>query len=167
MTDESTIKDLFHVAGDAPDPTGGNLRGVAAGYDLTKSAIGHPMLLYRVGSEEMILEADVYELEGLPLHVRIICPICLAMGRTSGLTIWANQKGMQYEAAGLVPIFPGWTAAQMRQAFGDRPGGAGGRLSVEPFRCTWEATPELTRRFGLAQCPWNVAIENNVVRDIK
>lgn len=163
MTDGKPKKDLFHVAGDAPDPTGGNLRGVAAGYDLTKTALGHPMLFYRVGSEEMILEADVYDLNDLPLHVRLLCPICLAMGRTVGLTIWANQKAMQYEKDAAVPVFPGWTEAQMRHAF---PEGAGGRLSVEPFRCTWEATPELSRRFGLSQCPWKVAINNNVVRDI-
>jgi len=165
MTHDQTLKETFHVAGDAPDPTGGALRGVSPGYDLTRTALGHPMLLYRVTgtSKEIILEADIYAIPGQPMYVHLICPLCLINGRTVGLKIDQSHKSLSYDVSSPVPTFPGWTNEQMKQAF---PDGLGGRLSVEPFKCTWEETPDLKRLDGLACCRWQVAIDNNVVRDV-
>lgn len=163
MPHAQTLKEVFHVAGDAPDPRGGDLRGVAAGYDLTRSALGRPMLHYRLpDGTELVLEADVYAMPEQPIYVLMLCPRCLAGGRQNALRIVQGAKAMVYEPAAAVPPFPGWTQEQMAHAF---PHGAGGLLSVEAFGCTWEETPELRRDFGMSVCGWRVAIDKNVVRD--
>lgn len=162
--DQPTHKEIFHVAGDAPDPTGmTNTRGVAPGYDLTGSALGHPMLLHRLYGKEMVLEADVYKMDGEPMYIHLICPMCLANGRTSALRIVEGKKKLSYDPRADVPTFPGWSRDQMLHTF---PHGLGGLLSVEPFGCTWEESPELQRGFGLSCCTWKVAIDNNVVRHV-
>ena len=163
MQTSPTTKDIFHVAGDVPDPSGTGMRGVAPGYRFTQTALGHPMLHYRLSTgEEIILEADVYALPEQPMYVHLICPRCLAAGRQVGLKIDQSQKGMSYDPRAAVAPFPGWTREQMAHAL---PGGTGGALSIEPFACTWEEAPELRRGFGLGRCGWRVAIDNNVVRD--
>lgn len=158
----NNLKDVFHVAGDAPDPEGTGLRGVAPGYDLTKSAVGHPKLLYKLPTgEEIVLEADVYDgPDGR--YIYLLCPRCLASGRNNQLRIRAGIKQFSYERGERVPLFPGWSREQMKHAF---PNGAGGLLSVEPFRCTWEEAPDLQRDHGLNQCTWSVSIDKNVVKD--
>lgn len=162
MEQERTVKDVFHVAGDMPDPEGTGLRGVAPGYDLRRGAMGHPKLLYRLPTgQELILEADVFDgPDGR--YIYLICPRCLASGRTNQLRIRAGVKAFTYEASEPVPVFPGWSREQMKHSF---PNGAGGLLSVEPFGCTWEEQPDLERGFGLGLCKWRVSIEKNVVRD--
>lgn len=169
MDQDQTLKEVFHVAGDAPDPVGmARGRGVAPGYNLTKSALGHPMLLYRLSTgEEVILEADVYEIPTMDgkkpeQYIHILCPRCLAGGRKNLLTIRPEVKQFSYDKDAAVPVFPGWTREQFARAF---PNGVGGLLSVAPFRCTWEEVPELRRDHGLGQCTWQVAIDHNVVRD--
>jgi hypothetical protein len=163
--DHDAYKECFQIAGDQPDPDPHtDLRGVSTGFDLTRSAIGHPMLLYRVAGRELILEADVYQLPGQPLYLILICPLCLMAGHSGeGLKIEAGNKAISYDPRAVVPPFPGWTKAQMQQAF---PRGAGGLLSVEEFACTWEVQPELQRAFGFAVCPWRAVIENNVIREV-
>lgn len=163
MQPEQTIKDVFHVAGDAPDPEGLGRRGLHGGQDFTKSAMGHPKLLYRVpgGSQEIILEADVFDgPDGR--YIYLLCPRCLAGGRENQLRIRAGMKQFSYERGDAVPVFPGWTREQMAQAF---PHGAGGLLSVEPFSCTFEEVPDLERGHDLGRCQWRVSIDKNVVRD--
>ena len=91
-------REIFHVAGDAPDPTGGAARGLAPGYDLTATAAGHPLLFYRLPNDhELILEADVYQLPDVAMHIHLICPLCMMAGRTVGLTITQGNKEMQFE----------------------------------------------------------------------
>lgn len=159
-----TSKELFHVAGDAPDPSGTGLRGVSPGYDLTKSALGHPFLLWRrPDGGEMMLEADVYAMPGSPMYIIILCPLCAMNGRTSGLRIDQAKKAMSYDEKASISCFPGWTKEQTKGAF---PNGTGGVLSVEPFACTWEESPDLKRDFGLSKCNWRVAIDNNFVRSV-
>ncbi len=158
-------KELFHVAGDMPDPSGRRMRGTAPGYDMTQTAIGHPMLFYRLpNGHELVLEADVYRLEGQPLYIHLLCPVCMMAGHTNALTIRENEKSLYYEPEARVPIPPGWDEIQLRKSF---PQGLGGKLSVEQIACTWEVTPELQRQFGLGICPWRVVIENNVIRDAR
>lgn len=165
MQPPSTLKDVFHVAGDQPDPAGTNLRGVAPGYRLNQSALGHPMLLWKVPGtgRELVLEADVYALPDQPMHIYLLCPVCLMSKQQNQLSIRRDQKQFSYELDREVPTFPGWTHEQMLHAF---PRGLGGLLNVEPFRCTFEMQPELQRAFGLAQCTFSVAIDNNVVRNV-
>ena len=161
----NSTKEPFFIAGDQPDPAGTDLRGVASGFDFTKAAAGHPMLLYRVGGQELILEADVYRLPGQPPYIILLCPACMMAhnGKKNALKIDGQNKHISYDAAAEVPPFKGWTAEQMRASF---PNGAGGLLSVEEFACAWELEPELRRHFGFAICPWRVVIENNLVIDV-
>ncbi|MBT8452973.1 MAG: hypothetical protein KJO40_13475 [Deltaproteobacteria bacterium] len=161
---QDALKETFHVAGDQPDPAGTDLRGVAAGYDLTRTAIGHPMLHYALpNGKELILEADVYKLPGQPLYIYIICPLCMMAGHKQMLKIDSANKAVSYDPQARVPTFPDWNEKQMRSAL---PSGGGGLLSVDEFACTWEVEPELRRQFGFAVCPWRVVIEKNVVRNV-
>ncbi len=158
MEQPSNLKEVFHVAGNAPDPEGGDLRGLSVGHNFSNAALGHPQLHYRLGDgREIILEADVYH-----DHVHIICPICHEAGRTVGLRIRVDQKDYEYNPLVEPPMWPGWVADQRRIAF---PRGVGGTFSCAPFRCTWEAAPDLTRGFGLQRCPWSVSVTKNLVRN--
>lgn len=171
MNHQESIKELFHVAGDVPDPAGGDLRGVSPGYDFERGRYGRPFVLWQFGDHEVVLELDVYHVEGEPMQMIVICPMCIAAGRDNqGLTIRQDAKPFLYERDVEPPVWPGWSRERMRAEYqrvtGSKSVGYGGRLSVEPFACTWEATPELQRDFGLARCPWRVAIDNNVARNI-
>jgi hypothetical protein len=160
----TTKKEVFHVAGDAPDPIGTGARGVALEHRLDRTALGHPMLHYQFGNgQELILEADVYALPNQPMYVHLLCPLCAIEGRSNALRIDQARKSLSYDPRESPPPFPGWTSADMARNF---PHGSGGLLSVEPFACTWEAQPDLRRAFGLARCPWRVSIVNNVVRNV-
>lgn len=163
MPENTALKDVFHVAGDAPDPEGGRARGVAPGYELSQSAQGHPMLLYKLSTgQEIVLEADVYDVADK--YIYLLCPLCLARGRKNMLRIREGIKAFRYDRLIDPPTFPGWSDEQMRHAF---PRGLGGTLSVEPFECTWEESPELTRGGGFEKCGWRVSIEKNVVKDAR
>lgn len=165
MQPSDSYKETFHVAGDTADPTGGSARGVAPGYRLNQSAAGHPKCLYAIGGQEMIVEIDVYQLPDQPMYLHLLCPHCLAreFAERNALRVTADQKQMAYEPGPFVPAFPGWTHAQMAQAF---PAGVGGRLSVStPFRCTWEIDPRYRERLGNI-CDFHVVIENNVIRPV-
>ncbi len=168
MDHENVTKEIFHLAGDAPDPTGTGLRGIAPHHDLTRAAIGHPMVLYRINGKELFLEIDVHvdvSVEPHALYAHVICPLCLVGGRQVGLRIHSGAKSLHYDRAAVPRPFPGWSKLQMDEAFRAR-GGTGGVLSIEPFKCTWEEMPDLRRRDGLATCRWQVAIDNNVARDV-
>jgi hypothetical protein len=158
-----TMKETFHVLGDAPDPTGGEAKGLAPGYRLTQSALGHPRCHYSFGSGgEMIVEADVYALRGQPMYVHLLCPHCAARGHTNALKIAGDHKAMSYAPYGIAPTFPGWSDRQMVNAF---PRGTGGLLSIERFRCTWEIAPEHRVQLG-AVCDFEVVIDKNVLRRV-
>lgn len=160
-----SYKEVFHVAGDQPDPTGHtDLRGVAPGYNLTRSALGHPKVLFMLYGEPVILTVDVYAIAGEPMNLHLMCPVCIALGRDHvALRIVEGQKAFSYEPGAQVPLWPGWSRDEIRHNY---PEGLGGLLNVEPFGCTWEETPELRRGFGLATCTWRVAIVNNIARPV-
>lgn len=163
MQQPPSYKETFHVAGDAADPTGGRASGVAPGYRLTQSALGHPKCLYAIGGREMIVEIDVYQLPDQPLYLHLLCPHCLAreFNERNALRVTADRKQIAYDAAGVPPPFPNWTQAQMAQAF---PQGVGGLLSVQtPFRCAWEIDPRYREQLGNV-CDFHVVIDNNVIR---
>jgi hypothetical protein len=161
-------KELFHIHGDAPvvgDPEGVVGAGHAPGYNLTQMAAGHPMCIYEMpGGQEMIVEVDVYQVPGAPMRLHLLCPHCLARdhGNRNALNISADNKQMSYEANRIVPTYPGWSDRQMVKAF---PRGAGGLLSVERFRCSWEIQPEYRAQLGNI-CDFDVVIDKNVIRRV-
>lgn len=140
-------EELVHLAGDAPDPLAevhgfehARGTGIASTVNLTKTAKGHPKIRYK----DFLITADVYELAGEPMKIHLICPRC-----RHALWIRADRKHIDYDVTADVDN--------------------GGRLSVEPFMCTWELDAEPGARrmeFGLSLCKWRVAIDNNVARDV-
>lgn len=163
-------KETFHVTGDSasPDARDRGRRGMTVGHDLTKSAAGKPVLLWRApNGEEMLLEVDVYQMAGEPGRIHLICPLCAINGTQHALQINQRHKSFDYEPSVPPPPFPGWSTGDVERALHadglDIKGG--GTLSVEPFECTWEQTPDLARAgFGMGRCTWRVAIDKNVVR---
>src|SRR5271154_4496212 len=166
------LKELFDVERRA-DPAGSAMQGVAPGYDLTKGAIGHPMVLYRMGDQVRILELDAYMLPDQPtFEFYVRCPLCSARGHIdTQLHIIQNvHKTTEYDPQVEPPLWPGWSREQMHAAYlemkGNLPPGMGGTISIEPFKCTFEETPELQRKFGLSRCTWHGAIDKNIARDV-
>lgn len=129
---------LYHIAGDVSDPSGVEPEkfGAQSSIDMTKSAIGHPLIRWR----DRIIEGDLYQIEGkLVLHV--ICPKCSTPEAPHALYIREERKGME------------WNPET-------------GELSIEPFECTWELPEGRRMEFGLGLCRWRVAIERNIARDV-
>lgn len=162
-------KELFQVAGDAPDPTGTGARGVIASYDLSRTAIGHPIVLWKANDgNELLLTFDVFAPPNAPKYILIGCPMCAMRGKPNTLRIMeGGAKAFQYELGITPPLFPGWRDADVAGALAGDPSidiRGGGRLSVEPFSCTWEEEPDLRRAFGMQRCTWRVRIDNNIAR---
>lgn len=146
-------KEIFHIAGDAPDPTGTTRnRGVASTMRLDRTALGHPKIAYK----DFLLEADVYALPDAPMYVHIICPLC-----RNALRITQDNKAIDYDPKRVPKI-----VTHLRNCGIEDMPHWGGTLSVERFECTWESDPEIRRQFGLARCNWRVEIENNIARDV-
>lgn len=157
-------KELFHVAGDAPDPAPTGLRGMSTGYDLRHNALGHPHLHYQYPSgETLVFEADVFGgIPGVPRYILLHCPQCLTHGRQNTLTIREDFKPFAYDPSAVAPPFPGWTRSDMASAF---PLGTGGLLNLEvECACTWEEEPDL-RRAHFSRCPMRFRIINNRICD--
>jgi len=162
---DGLMKEIFHVKGDATDPTHETQnRGLQPGYELNKSALGHPMCLYVIGGQEMIVELDVYKVGLEPMTVHLLCPHCTARDHDTrnALRLTAGHKKMSYDPAGVVPTFPGWSDHQMVTAF---PMGAGGLFSVDRFRCAWEVDGKHRHAIGNI-CDFEVTIDKNVVRPV-
>lgn len=123
-------EEVFQICGDAPDPMGSHRIGQEISADLTKTALGHPKIRYR----DRIIEADVYGIDG-SLMIHLICPKCSTPDTVHALKISSDQKQISYDPSD-------------------------GRLSIEPFSCTWEA-PD-----GVGLCKWRVAIDDNVAKDV-
>lgn len=167
QNDDQMLRETFHVAGDAPDPAGGDLRGMAPGYRFTQSAMGHPICFYAFGPKgEMPMTVDIYQLPDQPMYAHLLCPHCFVRSRaTNGIIVRADIKEMSYDPAGFAPTFPGWTDREMAMNF---PRGTGGLLSIARFRCTWEAdgTKQVNQGIELGSnlCDFEVVIDRNVVR---
>lgn len=160
--DHPSYRETFHVAGDVDDPAGLAPKGVAPGYRLTQSALGHPVVFYSFGAGgEILMTLDVYKLPEQPMYIHLLCPHCMARGHQNALRIVEGNKEISYDPDGRVPTFPGWLEADMVRAL---PNGPGGLISVSRFRCSWEASPEESRRFGLNICDFDVVIDRNVAR---
>lgn len=155
-------KKFFSVKDDArpmADVSGSGLVGRAVGEHVLNDADGHPIVLYRTKEgQDFFLTVDVHALPGQPMTVYLYCPLC-----NNHLTIRQDNKAIDYDPRATVSL-PGYTSEEVIAGLGVA--GLGGRLSVEPFRCSWEEKPDLRRSFGFGVCGWSVAIENNVARNV-
>jgi hypothetical protein len=174
---QNNSKEVFQIAGDAPDPVGvdPSARGVAMGHNFTQAAFGKPIVLAQVGDKPVLLTIDLYTLPGEPKYAHVICPVCLAAGRRQALRIVEGHKAIGFSLE-QPPTWPGWNRRDMQRAIAETmgiteldklPAHWGGRLSIEPFSCTWETEPEPGREYSFSRCPWAVAIDNNVARYVK
>jgi hypothetical protein len=131
------------------DPSGSGRLGMASQMNLQKTALGHPLIRYR----DVVIEADVYADGAGGLIVNIYCPRC-----RHSLSIPSTRKAIEFEPQATLDKATG----QIQKR---------GKISVEPFRCTWElgrgtdATAGDRMNFGVGLCNWTVAIDNNVARD--
>lgn len=137
-------EEIFHVAGDVPDPTGTGLRGQQSSVNLD-TKIAEVQIRYK----DTIIFGDVYRYPGVPLRVVLMCPRC-----HNALTITQDNKHIEYDLAAAPNI--------------------GGRISIEKFECPFEApdagahnnragsTQIIT---GMKMCGWKVGIDNNVAKD--
>jgi hypothetical protein len=141
--DTPLSKNLFSAAGNAPDPEGGDLRGVDGGYNLSKAALGHPeLILVARDGREVTFFADAF-----PDHLHLHCPFCRLEGAEHGLMVREGVREWLYEPMIQAPTFPGWDGARMMISY---PRGTGGRLQLRPLTCPW--------------CKTKFAINNNVVK---
>jgi hypothetical protein len=155
-------KELFHVSGDQH----GGMTG-STGMNLNNSALCHPVVYYpKMG---IFLTLDVFALPGTPMYVVVRCPLCQARNPDSegmDLTIKEDQKEIELDIKAM-PKFPEHSTSELVQGLGlQNQDELRGLISVEPFKCTWEESPELKREFGFSRCGWSVAIKNNIVVDI-
>lgn len=159
---QAAEKELVHIGGDVPDPSGtsSRARGVQTTYELERTKFGTPKVRYtdRAGNE-FLLTVDVYKYEGAPLEVLMFCPQCSEKGAMHTLRISEERKHIEYDPEHN-PFVPWGKQGQNIQL--------GGRLSVERFMCTHEI--DSTKAVGLVSsanlCRWSVVIENNVARDV-
>lgn len=155
-------KELVHIGGDVPDPTGqsSRARGVQTTYDLERTKFGEPKVRYKDrAGVEYLLTVDVYKYEGAPLEVILFCPMCSEKGAMHALRMSQGKKEIFYDPD-YNPMVP-WGE-------GGRPIELGGRLSIEPFGCTHEL--DATKKVGVVSsanlCRWRVIIDNNIARDV-
>lgn len=159
---QNPTKQFFSVKDDArrmADPSGTGMVGRAVGEHDMSGADGHPIVLYKTKEgQDFFLTLDVHQIPGQPTTVYLYCPLC-----NNHLTIRQDNKAIDYDPKAPVKL-PGYDAAQVMAGLGVV--GLGGRISIEPFRCSWEEKPDLRRSFGFGVCGWSVAIDNNVARNL-
>jgi hypothetical protein len=156
-------KEVFQLNGDES-------QGVSSGANLTNSALCKPVVLYRGRGMERLLTLDVFALPGVPMYAVIYCPLCQTRDPENklnrSLTIKADNKKIDLDHKA-IPRIPGFTTEELVRELGlQNQDELRGRISIEPFGCTWEEDPELKREFGFSCCNWKIAIDNNVARDV-
>ena len=165
-------RDVWEIQGDRN-------RGSLSGVNMANTAICKPVVYYNSGRHNMerFLTLDVYKVGDAPLHVIIYCPLCQTRDpnndRNMSLRICETNKAIDLDVPAM-PKFPGISNQELVQHLGL--GGLHdlrGRISIEPFGCTWEEDEESNKGGtgivgGLisACCNWRVVIENNIARDV-
>jgi hypothetical protein len=140
-------EEIFHVAGDVPDPTGySSARGQQSTVNLQASRTAEVQIRYK----DTIIFGDVYQYEGAPIRVIIMCPRC-----RNTLTITGDNKRIEYDLGAAPSI--------------------GGKISIEPFTCPFEAPDAGAHKrhsgegaqiiTGMKMCNWRVGVENNKALD--
>lgn len=154
-------QEFFSVKDDSrpmTDPSGTGLIGRANGHEFN-DADGHPIVVWKAkDGQTFFLTLDVHEIPGQPLTVYVYCPLC-----KNHLTIRQGNKAIDYDR-NVQPKLPGYDTVEVLKGLGVA--SLGGRISIEPFRCSWEEKPDLRRSYGFGVCGWSVAIDNNVARNV-
>lgn len=155
-------KDLVHIGGDVPDPSGmsSRARGVETTYNLERTKFGAPKVRYRDrAGNDFLLTVDVYKYEGAPMELMLFCPMCSEKGAMHTLRLTADRKHVEYDPDHN-PLVPWGKGGQNIEL--------GGRLNVEAFGCTHEL--DASKAVGLVSsanlCRWRVVIDNNIARDV-
>lgn len=113
--------------------------------------------------KELLLELDVHALPGEPILLIAICPKC-----QNAIRIPGDRKRIEWDPQAENPMRR-VIAARLPPHHVHR--AARGRLSVEPFECTWEmnakqaVSSDLTIGKGNL-CRWRGAIDNNRVKEV-
>lgn len=165
-------KEAFEIAGNYKDPAGTSLVGKTSGVNLGRNTVATPVVLWR----DRLLTVDLYKMPGAPMYAVLYCPICANRAAAEGrqphaLRITQDNKKMGF-TPGAIPRIPGFTSQELVHYLG-APSieSISGKLSIEPFACTWEASPEEKTNknshiIGLTRCNWHVAIDNNIAKDL-
>jgi hypothetical protein len=148
-------KRVVQLAGD--DPTGRtNQRGMSS-----TTYLEHGKHEVVVVYKDTFLTVDVYLVPGTPPEIHLICPRCHKASRISG-----DHKAIDFDPRAVNPMWMAATAAHHR----DLAAIAGvGRLSVEPFECTWEIGGDRHVaggvHTGVTLCRQKLVIDNNRAKD--
>lgn len=128
-------EEVFHLAGDAPDPLGSGMMGHQTTTKLRPGAT--PKVRYK----DFIIECDLYKVEGAPTELIMICPKC-----RNTLRVTSDRKDIEYDTSSLVER-------------GGRLSVSAFECTWEAD------TQGRRMEFGLGLCRWKVAIEDNIARD--
>ena len=156
-------KEIFQISGDQS-------QGIMSGANLTNSALCKPVVLYKGRGMELILTLDVFALPGTPMYVVLYCPLCQIRDPENkynrSLTIKETNKKIDLDPE-VMPKIPGFSTQELVHDLGlQNQDELRGRISIEPFGCTWEEDPTLKRAgFGLSCCDWKISITNNIAKD--
>ena len=111
--------------------------------------------------KDTFLTVDVYTVPGEPPEIHLICPRCHKASRISG----ANKQ-IVFDAAADNPMRRKIAVAGARDLLSIC---YLGRLSVEPFECTWEIGGDAHAKGGVhtgaTLCRQRLAIEDNRAQD--
>lgn len=138
------------------------------GYSSGTSLMGgaERVVIYYAGRHgQFFLVGDWYSMKGAPSYLNIFCPLCGSdpNSQRGSLRISQDNKAIDFDRD--VPArIRGFDESQILASL--QLSSIGGRISIEPFGCTWEVEPTLRRGFGFGVCTWRVAIDNNVARDV-
>lgn len=143
-------KKLMQVAGDDAGV------GSQVNLDIGK----HEVLVYANKGDIPVLTVDVYQVEGSPLEVHVLCPRCrhnLKISQAKKAIEFnprdANRRVTELRALGLDP------RSHMLAGIGD--------LSVEEFECTWELESDRNVSLlspGINLCRFRAAIDHNLLK---
>ncbi len=129
-------EEIFHIKGDAPDPTGGGLIGTSTSLNVGAAGkVGIAMIRYG----DLILEADVYKVGQEPIEVVMFCPRC-----HKAVRIRQDNKPIDW-----TPPAPGFEKM-------------GGAISIGAFECPWELGDQ--KELGAELCRQKLVVEHNVAR---
>jgi hypothetical protein len=143
---------VVQLAGD--DPAG--LRGMSS-----TTYLEHGKHEVIVVYKDTFLTVDVYLVPGQAPEIHLICPRCHKASRISGA-----HKAIDFDPGAPCPVRAQVVGAGARELF---EGAARGRLSVEPFECTWETGNAVHVaggvHTGVSLCRQKIVIDDNRARD--
>lgn len=110
---------------------------------------------------DQFLTVDVYAIPGEPLVAHIICPRCHKQSRIPG-----DRKAIDFDPSAVNPMRTEILATQAPSLMTI---GSIGRLSIEPFECTWEMGDDEhvvgALHTGITLCRLRIGITNNRAMD--